>query len=1101
VSASRSITIASAGSGKTYALANQLIAWMIDRHRTEDDPGCDRILASTFTRKAAGEILDRVLEHLAKGVLDAAACRQYAMGMGLDPAPTTEEFAVVLQAVVRSMHRLKVGTLDGFFHRVARSFSSELGLPDHWTMADEFEEKALHMEALTALLQSPKGAMVGDLLQMLQRGKENRSIVDVVQEHVWGRHGAIEQYRLTRLLPDQMSAWSWLRPGEDGDTLDGGRFHSKEVRSEAIKAMDKAVLPRAKEGHERKKFKAAWFRLQKLASEEDWDGFLVDGFVQGGCFGTGRFDSVPVELALLELLRPLVDHARSVVIESRHRQLVSALGLLKLLEQHYRELQEHRGRFTFGDIAQRLAEAGLVRDGELGHLWYRLDGIVRDIALDEFQDTSRSQFDVLNPIIEEILSGIGSEEDRGFLVLADPKQSIYAWRGGTPALVDLLEQRHADQLQASTPLTRSWRSSQIVLDAVDSVFGRLSSNTVFSFDGLQGPAQEGAEAWASRYEPHEAARDLPGYVRVVVPKLDEHSNPSQGHTVDAAVDLVAQRQSEDPGRTIGVLTSSNKAATRIATMLRHRGVEASEEGASALTDSLAVGAILSMVHLADHPGDYRSFYHMTTTPLAGLLGMAPSEGVDRATWRARAREVSRDIRERLALHGYAAFMHEAVDCLLSSCNEADVRRLGHIVEMGELWDEQATGRPAGFVQFVEQSTRGSVASAPVRVMTIHKSKGLEFDEVVLPELGRLLSKAPSGFFSWSHAPTELPSRIVPTFTKPLLPAWPTIQEECYGSWSRQQIQESLSMLYVAMTRARYALHMVLRPHDPKKDGDPKNILTHEGLLRGGLEGLDDSMRDHQEQKDTTVWERGDPDWYRQCPVDQGVASIVVPRRPTLAMDPRQEPRQSVIVAPSMHTPSEQPLDAIVDRDDPQFAMLRGTLMHEFLSLVHWIEDGRPDEAALNLIVRKVSMEIGRPVPEDVLASGMNAYLHALEAPEITQRLSRNSYEDCGSDHLVVRNELPFIARTDSGEMWGRFDRLVLGMRDGRVAWVDLVDFKSDSATVETAPEVLERHREQLEHYMAAIQSIYGLDPGAVSARLLLTGPGLDVSLYAASASS
>ena len=176
-------------------------------------------------------------------------------------------------------------------------------------------------------------------------------------------------------------------------------------------------------------------------------------------------------------------------------------------------------------------------------------------------------------------------------------------------------------------------------------------------------------------------------------------------------------------------------------------------------------------------------------------------------------------------------------------------------------------------------------------------------------------------------------------------------------------------------------------------------------------------------------------------------------------------------------------------------------MHEFLSLVHWIEDGRPDETALDLIVRKVSMEIGRPVPEDVLTSGMEAYLHALEAPEITRRLSRNSYEDCRSDHLVVRNELPFIARTDSGEMWGRFDRLVLGMRDGRVAWADLVDFKSDSATVETAPDVLEGHREQLEHYMAAIQSMYGLDPGAVSARLLLTGPGLDVSLYAASASS
>ena len=1094
MSASRSITIASAGSGKTYTLANRLIAWMIDRHRTEDDPGCDRILASTFTRKAAGDILDRVLEHLAKGVLDASICRQYAMGMGLDPAPTSQEFAVVLQAVVRSMHRMKVVTLDSFFHRVARSFSSELGLPDHWTIANEFEVKSLHMEALTALLHSPKGAMVGDLLQMLQRGKESRSIIEVVQEHVWGGDGAIEQYRLTRLLPDQASAWSWLRPGEDGGTLDGGRFHSTEVRSAAIEQMEDATLPRTKQGHENKTFKTAWFRLKQLATNEEWDTFLADNFILRGYFGPRVFNRVDVDPELREVLNPLVDHARSVVIESRHRQLVSALGLLELLEQHYRELQEHRGRFTFGDIAQRLAEAELVRHGELGHLWYRLDGIVRDIALDEFQDTSRSQFDVLNPIIEEILSGIGSEEDRGFLVLSDPKQSIYAWRGGTPALVDLLEQRHADQLQASAPLTRSWRSSQVVLDAVDTIFGRLSTNTVFSYDGLQGAAQEGAEAWASRYEPHEAARDLPGYVRVVVPKIAEHENPSQRDTVDAAVDLIAQRQLEDPGRAIGVLTSSNKAATRIATMLRHRGVEASEEGASALTDSLAVGAILSMLHLADHPGDHRSFFHVATTPLAGLLGMTGFEGIDRATWKDRARTVSRDIRERLSLQGYGAFMQEAADCLLPSCNEADVRRLGHVVESGELWDEQATGRPAGFVQFVEQCSRGSVASAPVQVMTIHKSKGLEFDEVVLPELGRLLAKVPKGFFTWSDTPTELPSRIVPTFTKPLLPSWPTIQEECYGSWTRRQIQESLSMLYVAMTRAKHALHMVLRPHDPKKDGDPKNILTHEGLLRGGLDGLDDAMRDHQEQNTTTVWYRGDPNWYRQCPVDREVAPIVVPQRPALTVDPRQESRQTVSVTPSMHEAADRPLESLVDRDDSQFAMLRGTLMHEFLSLVQWFEDGLPDEASLASIVRKVSMEIGRPVPEDVLESGMDAYRHALEVPAVIHRLSRCSYENHAHDQLVVRNELPFIARIDSRETWGRFDRLVLGMRDGRPAWADLVDFKSDTATVETAPDVLERHRGQLEDYMSSIQSMYHLDASAVTARLLLTGPGLDVVL-------
>ena len=137
MTASRSIVIASAGSGKTYTLANRLIAWMVDRLRREGDPGCDRILASTFTRKAAGEILDRVLEHLAKGAIDPEVCAQYAAGMGLHPEPTPSEFADVLEALVRQLHRVQIGTLDGFFHRIAHCFSAELGLPEHWTIADE----------------------------------------------------------------------------------------------------------------------------------------------------------------------------------------------------------------------------------------------------------------------------------------------------------------------------------------------------------------------------------------------------------------------------------------------------------------------------------------------------------------------------------------------------------------------------------------------------------------------------------------------------------------------------------------------------------------------------------------------------------------------------------------------------------------------------------------------------------------------------------------------------------------------------------------------------------------------------------------------------
>ncbi len=1091
MNASRSVVIASAGSGKTYTLANRLIGWMVSRLRVEGDPGCDRILASTFTRKAAGEILDRVLEHLAKGAVDSTVCSQYAPSMGLDPAPMPSELSDVLTSLVRRIHRMQIGTLDGFFHRIAHCFSVELGLPEHWTIANEYEEESLRMETLTALLDSPDATFVGELLQMVQQGREQRSVIDVIRNQVWGRSGAVHLYRLTRLRPNAAEPWFWLEPDQHGDSLDGGRTLDEQTVDSIARSMTDTDMPLTQKGQERSRYRTAWNRLITAVRAGDWEGFLSDSLVRGGWLTDGRFDRVEVPEELLELLRPLVDHARTECIRVRHRQLVSSLGLLELLEKQYRIIQNRRGVFTFADIAQRLAEAGLVQHGALGSLWFRLDGIVRDIALDEFQDTSRSQFDVLDPIIEEIFGGIGSEEDRGFLVLADPKQSIYAWRGGTSALVDLLEGRHADQLEAAAPLTRSWRSSQIVLDAVDSIFANLDANGVFGFESMPSEARDGAVEWAARYENHLAARDLPGFVEVLVPELPEDVAPKQQHAVDLAVDLVVRRQREDPGRSIGVLTSRNDAASRIVTMLRQRGVEASEEGSSTLTDSTVVGAVLSLLHLADHPGDLRSLFHVSTTPLWPWFDREPLAASDRSDWRRISQAVSLAMRERLSIDGYGTCMERIAERLRPTCSETDHLRLGHLIELGELWDAQGAGRPAQFVRFVEGSRRSSVTAAPVQVMTIHKSKGLEFDEVVLPELGRELIRQPSGFFAWSESSIDLPQRIVPAMPKDQRIAWPTIVDECYGTLFREQMQDALSVLYVAMTRARHALHLVLKPHVAKKDGEPRNMLTQEGLVRCGLPGLDEAMQAHLELQDQRVWFRGDPEWYRNVALDP-VPRPASPRRPQ--PDPGFSSRRTITVTPSGHERDEITIDSLVDRNDSEFAMLRGTMLHEYMALIEWMEDGRPSTESMETVDRRISMQIGRPLCEKARRSGREAFSSALAQPAVVQRMSRSAYGDRPHDHLEVCNELPFIVKTEVGEFNGRIDRLVIGRRDGVAIWADLIDFKSDAASLETLSEVQDRYRSQLDDYRRAVQVMLDLSPEQVSARLLFTGPGIDAPL-------
>ena len=122
--------LASAGSGKTYALTNRFVQLLAGGAEPE------RIVALTFTRKAAGEFFDEILKKLARAAASEDAASKLAHDVHA-PALTTADFLRLLRAVVEAMPRLSLGTLDGFFARVVRSFPFELGLTGEFQIMEE----------------------------------------------------------------------------------------------------------------------------------------------------------------------------------------------------------------------------------------------------------------------------------------------------------------------------------------------------------------------------------------------------------------------------------------------------------------------------------------------------------------------------------------------------------------------------------------------------------------------------------------------------------------------------------------------------------------------------------------------------------------------------------------------------------------------------------------------------------------------------------------------------------------------------------------------------------------------------------------------------
>src|SRR5947208_2843270 len=132
---------ASAGTGKTYQLAVRFIGLLAAGTRP------DEILATTFTRKAAGEILDRVLFWLAQAAADESERTKLAKEIGVR-ALSAETCRELLCATVQRLHALRVGTLDSYFLQVATSFGPELGLPPGWSICDEMADAVLRDEAI-----------------------------------------------------------------------------------------------------------------------------------------------------------------------------------------------------------------------------------------------------------------------------------------------------------------------------------------------------------------------------------------------------------------------------------------------------------------------------------------------------------------------------------------------------------------------------------------------------------------------------------------------------------------------------------------------------------------------------------------------------------------------------------------------------------------------------------------------------------------------------------------------------------------------------------------------------------------------------------------
>lgn len=986
------IILASAGSGKTYQLGNRIAGLAAKGNKPE------RIVALTFTRKAAGEFADAVLMKLAEAASDGGAGKKLGNEVGL---PGTN-FGPVLAEVVRALPKLTFGTMDGFFAKVVRGFQYELGLTGgKFDLIEGPRAVAAKEEILSEILgvRLEEGT-ADELLHVFRRatyGKESSGVGRNFDSLVGGWHGRFREPRRREWGPDRLAGvtvetWEENKGGlveKIRRGLDGLEYTDSRQRAALEKLLDQLENHTVAGGG----LGDAGSMFGKICEAMLSGGSVLQvqhykPLVIGGTSGDG-FREI-IRLAAGCEMAAAVARTRAV------RDLVADYD--KLCEERLRR----RGLLQFDDVKVLMGrwvtgeKARLMREA----VDFRLDARYDHWLLDEFQDTSGPDWAGLFPLIDEAATG----DDRTMFIVGDRKQAIYGWRGGKVGLFDEVIDHYGIEPET---ISVSHRSCPEVLSLVNRVCGDRETMGM-----LFGAA---ADRWfwkdhVSAEKP--ARRENRGEARVeVVGKWEDR--------VSRTAEILHELGAGERAMTVGVLVRNNDKVRRIADVLRAEGFDVIEDGRREPAKDNPVGIALGelLKWLAD-PSDSFAWEVVAMSPFAGVLRERFSE-MPGAIWDGLLREVSEK--------GFAAMVEGIVETCWEEWSAFGRRRAGDVIAALSSFDATGGVTPAEAADWVARlEVSQSPGIAAVQVMTIHKSKGLGFDAVILPEIPKDSVPAANDFKvaegdGWI---CETPAAWARAFVPEMV--------EAEARWAADQRYEAMCILYVALTRAKRGLYVLLEPPAKSASEDRASLANWlaTSVESSGTEG-------------EVVFQEGSADWVENVPAleeEREVGEI-----PVLGTAVPRRARTTPSGEKSASTASLMSVGG----------MSFGSEVHAIFESVGWLD-----------------LEV--PELPDSAAGGKVAGLLKLAA--VRKLFSK------GGNEVGLYREQKIEAVVDGKWLSGAVDRLhVHAGPDGKAERVEVIDFKTDA--VKSKDELVGRYAGQMEAYRRVMAKAY---PGAKVECLLVS---------------
>ncbi len=855
-----SIYDASAGSGKTYTLVKEYLKIILTSPKND---AYRNILAITFTNKAVHEMKSRIVGSLSEFAKDEPSLK--ALDLMQDLVNDTQDWdrklslnviksksQQIIKHIIHNYAAFDISTIDKFTHKVIRAFAHDLNLP--MTFEVTLDTENLLTEAVDAIIaQAGEDDILTKLLIdfTMEKTDDDKSW-DVSREILETGRLILNENNRNEIVQFQ-------------DKSIGEFVEIKKKLAEICKALEKETVVLAEEtlllieknGIDFKSFSRGTFP-NHLAS-------IRDGKFNPKNKTFHEFDDIAINKTakdralieniipdLLQLLDKIYKIFEKINFYKAFLKNITPLSLLNTVSNELAKIQEEQNVLSiseFNAIIQRE-----IQNQPAPFIYERLGERYRHFFIDEFQDTSEMQWKNLIPLIDNALSGQDDYGNKGTLmIVGDPKQSIYRWRGGkAEQFIELSK----DENPFNNPdkkiehLDKNYRSYSQIIEFNNEFFRLIASE----FE-----QEDYKDLYENHSHQHTNAKKG-GYVNIsFIPKTEETENEEEvlGKTdlyLLATLNTIQKVLREGfEYKDVVILTRKRDQGIAIANYLTEEGIPLLSSETLMIQNATEVRFVIHFLKYLKNNANLESkayFLYYIAVNLQEQLalhdfiaqGMQRTNEEDFEQWLSNF-DISlsfQNIRKKSLYEAVelivlkfisneeqsqSAYVQYFLDIVL----ERDVRNQAGIADFLDFWDKNGS-------KYSIPSPEGNNA---VRIMTIHKSKGLEFPVVIMPFAEEDYGRKPKDklWLDADEMDLEMPKVLIDNSAA--VEGFGENAKKVYGQKKQEELLDNINVLYVALTRAEEQLYVIsnmnLTNKGEVKQGDMSSFFVNYLISKGLFE--------------------------------------------------------------------------------------------------------------------------------------------------------------------------------------------------------------------------------------------------------------------------